>query len=166
MVGKTIMVFKDWQNQLDLMGKAEVLSYKNLELPVIPDYIGMTGSRLPRKNRKQRSFDVYSCVVRFTDVTELGSRHYRVGHTTRIKIVVSSAEKLDKVKRSENNNPAITVQLSDHKLERIRRTTEKYYSMNKYGKFFENRLEDINLLTEVVPDTYDIYNEFRQDKFI
>lgn len=162
------MVFKDWQNQLDLMGKAEVLSCKNLELPVIPDYIGMTGSRLPRKNKKQRSFDVYSCVVRFTDVTELGSRHYRVGHTTRIKIVVSSAEKLDKVKKSENNNnnPAITVQLSNHKLERIKKTTEKYYSMNKYGKFFENRLEDINLLTEVVPDTYDIYNEFRQDKFI
>jgi hypothetical protein len=162
MVGNKIMVFKDWQNQLDLMGEAEVLSYTDLELPVIPEYLGMTGSKLPRKNRQGRSFDVYSCVVKFTDVTELGRRNYKVGYTTRIKIVVSSSEKLDK----KNKKTLTGIAINNHKLERIRSTTDKYYNKNKYQKFFAKRLEDINLLAEISPDTYDLYNEFRNDKFI
>lgn len=156
------MVFKDWQNQLDLMGEAEVLSYTNLELPVIPEYLGMTGSRLPRKNRQGRAFDVYSCVIKFTDVTELGSRHYKVGYTTRVKIVVSSSEKLDK----KYKKILTGISIDKHRLERIRSTTDKYYKKNKYQKFFGKRLEDINLLAELNSDTYDIYNEFRNDKFI
>jgi hypothetical protein len=85
-----------------------------------------------------------------------------VGYTTRIKIVVSSSEKLDK----KNKKTLTGIAINNHKLERIRSTTDKYYNKNKYQKFFAKRLEDINLLAEISPDTYDLYNEFRNDKFI
>lgn len=94
-----VTLYKDWENQREPLGEAEILEKEYL-WDIIPEFIG------DRPNYQGRTFKIYKIRFIFHTLTTLGKTRYKIGEPhNNVKLL--SYKKTFKKKKASIEYPAL-----------------------------------------------------------